>query len=151
MKVGGVPTVVDLHAADVDELRAARSALRKARHRFKARGLHRPSVDIHIERTELALTPGLGQADRIEDIERDAVERRRARHLPLAGERPLGPRRAGARSCDREQRRGETNSHRPSSLARPRFVPIGVRRPSSRRRQTLHFRWHSHRRSRPSA
>ena len=35
--------------------------------------MHRVPVDVHVVRAELAAAPGLGQADRIEHVERHAV------------------------------------------------------------------------------
>ncbi len=106
--------------------------------------MHRLAVDIHVIGAEPASAPGLGQADRIEHVERDAMLRRGARHLPLAGERPIGARGAAARNCDRDQRRAETNPHRSNHSARHRLAPIAVRLPLSRRQRKTRFRSHSH-------
>ena len=37
-------------------------------------GMHRLPVDVHVVGAELAAAPGLGQADRIEHVERHAVQ-----------------------------------------------------------------------------
>ena len=151
-EVGAMPVMVDLHAADIDELGSLRFRPGETRHRLGERGrMNVPAVDVHVIRAELPFPAGLCQPDRIKDVERDAVQRRRARHLALAHERPLRARGRCARNCDCEQSPAETNSYRPSSIARFRLVSIGVPRPSSRRWRRLHFRSHSHRRSRPSA
>ena len=46
--------------------------------------MHRAPVDIHVIGIELALMAGFRQSDGIEDVERNAVVLRGARHLPLA-------------------------------------------------------------------
>src|SRR5208283_5390605 len=85
-----MPVVIDLHAADVDVLCATPLRLSEARHRLgKTGGMNGFTVDVHVIGAELAPAPGLRQADRVEDIERDAGPRGRASHLPLARQRPL--------------------------------------------------------------
>ena len=105
--------------------------------------MHRLAVDIHVIGAEPVSAACLGQADRIEHVERHPVLRRGARHFPLASERPIGARNATARSCDRDQRRGEI-AHHSNRPVPPRLALIAARLLPSRRQRKTRFRSHSH-------
>jgi hypothetical protein len=59
-EVGAMPVVVDLHAADVDELCAMPLRLSEARHRLgQTGGMNGFTVDVHVIGAKLAPAPGL--------------------------------------------------------------------------------------------
>ena len=90
--------MVDLHAADVDQLRAARALGGEALQRLLEAGrMNGAPVDVHVPRAQRAGMAGFGQTDRIEDIERNAVLARGARHFLLAKLGGLGAGDDGAR------------------------------------------------------
>ena len=120
---------VDLHAADVDEPGPLGPGPGEARHRLGERiGMNFAPVDIHLVRAEFASMSRLGQADRIEHIERHAARGRGAGHLPLAGHLAgvtgaarSGQSRAERRRADRRDPAPEPQAGDPRRPPPPRF------------------------------
>ena len=84
--------VVDLHAADVDQLHALRRRGPEDAQRLGQRlGEYRLACDVHGVRLQRAALAALGQADRIEDADRHAMAHRGLGHLAFADARMAGP------------------------------------------------------------
>lgn len=84
-KILSVKILIDLHAADVDQLCAALFCRREGlQSSVLGPGEKRPAFDIECVRIERSLAPRLRQADRIEDPFRYPVFRRRRLDLPFA-------------------------------------------------------------------
>ena len=96
-------------------------------------GMDRTAVDVHLVGPELAPAPRLGEADRIEHVERHAARGRGAGHLPLAGHR-AGAAGARSRKSRAERRRADRRpvlavSLMPAIVAAPfRRVPRSMGR-----------------------
>ena len=101
-----VVVMVDLHAADVDPLRAAGTGSLERRKCLPAGpGVGNFSTDIQCVRLQAATSSGFGKPDCVEDAERNPIPLRRTQNLGLAGIFGFGslcP--AGARYTRRQRR-----------------------------------------------
>src|SRR3954464_2473760 len=128
-----VIVVVDLHAAEVDQLDPPSShgfeVGDRVVHIFGEYGL---SIGAESVRMKRAAPAGLGQADRVENAERNSVLLGRTRHLALARARIVGRSSRGAGVTDK-QGRDESAAPRPAHDASPGWTgaPVG---PAWRRR-----------------
>src|SRR5512138_3647166 len=114
----GVVVMIDLHAAEIDQLGAFPSHGLEAGHRIvHIPGKYRLAFGAERVRVQRASAPGLGQADRVQDAERDAMKLRRARHLALARTRVVRPALRGGATD--KQRRDDDAAPRPGHDASP--------------------------------
>lgn len=145
-----VEMVVDLHAADVDELGAGFARLLEFQQGF-LQSLRKVGWPFDIERigVQRAAPPGLGQRDGIKDAERHPIFRRCARHLALANERVvrLDAGRVSRRGAGRVERlakckdRRQQGCEQPKTAKNPPFEAAVAE--ECRFRRFGHYRFHS--------
>src|SRR3954447_7275372 len=131
-----VIVMIDLHAAEVDQLDPPSS------HGFEVGdrvvhvlGEYGLSVGAERVRVKCAAPPGLGQADRVENAERNSVLLGRTRHLALARARIVGRSSRGAGVTDK-QGRDESAAPRLAHDASPGWTGAPVV-PAWRRRRLV--------------
>ena len=93
-----VIVVIDLHAAEIDELDAPVPHGIEVRHRVgHVPGKHRLAFSAQRIRVQRPSTPGLGQPYRIENAERNSIKPGRTRHFALTGASIVRPHLGGSR------------------------------------------------------
>lgn len=155
VEVTAVEVVVDLHAADIDQLSAGLPRLFEFRQRLR-QSLREVGWAFDIQRIGMqrAAPAGFGERDSIENTQRHAVLRSCACHLALANKRIIGligrvrgsassrsRRRSGGADCQTKCKdRREQDSERPKTTHNlPLFVAALAERPRVRRFGCCHF------------